>query len=262
MAVKKIALITGPTAGIGYELSKLFAKDGYDLVLVSRDEVRLQALGQELKNMYGTQSHILVTDLANGNSPRKIHNFVKQQGISVDILVNNAGFQVYGTFSETPLDKELDMLHVHITGLTILTKLFLVDMLAKGSGRILNVGSTGSFVPGGPFNAVYCATKAYILSFSEAIAEELKGTNITVTTLCPGATATEFAKRANIEDITLFKYKWGVMDARTVARAGYDALNQGKRSIVPGFANKMTVYSIKFTPRRLMTIATKLFMSR
>jgi len=260
--VKKTALITGPTTGIGYELSRLFARDGYDLILVSRDEGRLRALEQELKTRHRTKSHIVAKDLANGDTPREIHDLVKRQGISVDILVNNAGFQVYGSFSETPLDKELEMIQVHITGLTILTKLFLVDMLAKGSGRILNVGSTGSFVPGGPFNAVYCATKAYILSFSEAIAEELKETRITVTTLCPGATATEFAKRAGIEDIPLFRYKCGVMDAGAVARAGYRALKRGQRSIVPGIANKMTVYSIKFAPRRLMSIATKLFMSR
>jgi len=260
--MKKTALITGPTTGIGYELSKLFAKDGYDLVLVSRDEVRLRALEQELKTKHGTKSHIVAKDLANGDSPLEIHDLVKRQGISVDILVNNAGFQVYGNFSETPLDKELKMIMVHITSMTILTKLFLVDMLVKGSGRILNVGSTGSFVPGGPLNAVYCATKAYILSFSEAIAEELKGSKITVTTLCPGATSTEFAKRAGIEDIHLFRFKCGVMDAGAVARAGYRALNRGQRSIVPGIANKMTVYSIKFAPRRLMSIATKLLMSR
>ena len=260
--MNKTALVTGATQGIGYELCRLFARNGYNLVLVARDEQRLGQIAAEFEREFGIKVKIIVSDLSVAGAPDEIFARLEQEAIAVDVLVNNAGFQEYGPFSGTDLHKELQMIQLHIATLTHLTKLFLPGMLARGYGRILNVGSTGSFIPGGPFNAVYCATKAYVLSFSEAISEELKGTGVTVTALCPGATRTEFARRGEIEDIRLFKFQCGVMDARKVAEIGYQALMKGERITVAGIANKLTVLSLKWLPRRLMTTTTRFLMSR
>lgn len=260
--MNKTALVTGASHGIGYEMSRLFARNGYNLVLVARNEQRLGQIADEFKEAFGIKVKVIARDLSLGTAPDEIFAELERKAIPVDILVNNAGFQEYGLFSETDLHKELQMIQVHIAALTHLTKLFLPAMLKRGHGRILNVGSTGSFTPGGPFNAVYCATKAYVLSFSEAIDEELKGTGVTVTALCPGATSTEFARRADIEDIRLFKFQCGVMDAKKVAEIGYRAMMKGKRSVVAGIANKLTVLSLKWMPRRLMTTTAKFLMSR
>jgi len=257
---RKTALITGATSGIGHQLSKLFAQNGYNLVLVARDEPKLEQRSDELKKAFGISTKVISKDLSVISSPEEIFVEVQRESIQIDILVNNAGFQEYGPFSETDLQNEIQMIQVHIASLTHLTKLFLPGMLKQGHGRILNLGSTGSFIPGGPLNAVYCATKAYVLSFSEAIAEELKNTKITVTALCPGATNTAFAQRAQIEDIRLFKF--GVMDAKKVAEIGYHALMKGKRIVVPGIANKLTVFSLRYMPRRLLTTITGFIMGR
>jgi short-subunit dehydrogenase len=256
------ALVTGASHGIGYEMSRLFARNGYNLVLVARNAQRLKEIAAEFKGVFGINAMVIARDLSVQGAAEEIFAELEWDRVHVDILVNNAGFQEYGPFSKTDLHKELQMIQVHITALTCLTKLFLPGMLKRDHGRILNVGSTGSFTPGGPFNAVYCATKTYVLSFSEAISEELKGTGVTVTALCPGATNTEFARRADIEDIRLFKFRCGVMKARTVAEAGYRAMMKGERSVVAGMANKLTVLSLKWMPRRLMTTTAKLLMSR
>ncbi len=260
--MSETALVTGASHGIGYELSRLLARNGCNLILVARNKQKLRQIADELKDSFGITTKIIVRDLSVGTAPEEIFAECEREAIPVDILVNNAGFQEYGPFSETDLQKELQMIQVHISALTHLTKLFLPAMLKRGQGRILNVGSTGSFTPGGPLNAVYCATKAYVLSFSEAIAEELNGSGVTVTALCPGATKTEFARRAHIEDIRLFKFERGVMDAGKVAEIGYQALMKGKRSIVAGMANKLTVFSLKYLPRRMMTTTAKFLMSR
>ena len=252
------ALITGATSGIGYELSKLFAHDGYDLVLVARDRERLEKNAAELRQRYGTNVIVLTGDLALPKTPAELYAELEQRSIAIDVLVNNAGFNVYGPFAGTELQKELRMIQVNLISLTYLTKLMLPAMVKRGKGRILNVGSTGSFVPG-PLNAVYCATKAYVLSFSDAIAEELAGTGVTVTTLCPGATRTEFAQRAGMEQTNLFQGP--LMDSATVALIGYRALLRGKRSVVAGFMNKLTMFSIKFAPRFLVAKITKKIMS-
>lgn len=258
----KTALVTGATCGIGYELGRLFAQNGYTLILIARDGKRLRQVKEEFEAQFRISVRILEKDLALSSSPNEIWYELNREGTGVDILVNNAGFQEYGQFSKTDLGKELEMIQLHISALTKLTKLFLPGMLERGQGRILNVGSTGSFTPGGPFNAVYCATKAYVLSFSEAISEELKGTGVTVTTLCPGATSTEFASRARIEDLRLFRFKCGVMSARRVAKIGYQALMKGKRSVVAGMANKLTVLLLKWMPRRVMTTTAGYLMSK
>jgi len=252
------ALITGATSGIGYELSKLFIHDGYDLVLVARDRERLEKTAAGLRQQNGGNVIVLAGDLSLPRTPDELYAELEQRSIVIDVLVNNAGFNVYGPFAGTELQKELRMIQVNLISLTYLTKLMLPAMVKRGKGRILNVGSTGSFVPG-PLNAVYCATKAYVLSFSDAIAEELAGTGVTVTTLCPGATRTEFAQRAGMEQTNLFQGP--LMDSATVALIGYRALLRGKRSVVAGFMNKLTMFSIKFAPRFLVAKITKKIMS-
>jgi len=256
---KKAALITGSSSGIGYEFSKLFAQDGYNLVLVARNKQKLKQLADELEGNFGISVKIISKDLSVATAPQEIFDEIQQESIQIDALVNNAGFNVYGLFSETDLMEELQMIQVNLVSLTHLTKLFLPGMLRKGSGSVLNVGSTGSFVPGRPLNAVYCATKAFVLSFSEAIAEELQGTGISVTTLCPGATKTEFSRKAHMKDTKLFKK--GVMDAKTVAEIGYQAMLKGDRLVVAGFGNKLQILLFKFMPRKMMTKMVKDVMS-
>ena len=255
---KKTALITGASSGIGHEFSKLFAEDGYNLVLVARNKQRLKQLADELERKFGISVLTISKDLSVVTAPEEIFNELQQESIYIDILVNNAGFNVYGSFSGTDLMEELQMIQVNLVSLTHLTKLFLPGMLRKGHGKILNVGSTGSFGPG-PFNAVYCATKAFVLSFSEAIAEELQGTGIAVTALCPGATKTEFFKRANMVDINLLKR--GVMDAKTVAEIGYNSLMEGERLVIAGTNNKLMIFLIRFMPRKMITKMVKDIMS-
>lgn len=245
----RTALITGTTSGIGYELSRIFARNGFNLILVSRDENRLRAQKEALQSEQRVEVHIIAKDLSEPNAPREIAGEVKGQGLKVDVLVNNAGFNESGPFLNTSLDRELAMLRVHVTALTHLTKLFLPEMIKQGFGKILNVGSTGSFTPCA-LDAVYCATKAYVLSFSNAIRAEFSGTGVSVSTLCPGATKTEFARKANMESTRLFNGL--VMDPKDVAEAAYYGLMKNKKVIVPGFANKMLVSSIPFTPGSML----------
>ncbi len=255
---RKTALITGSSSGLGYEFSKLFAKDGYNLVLVARSKQRLKQLADELEGNFGISVRIISKDLSVATAPQEIFDELQQESIQIDALVNNAGFNVYGAFSETDSMEELQMVQVNLMSLTHLTKLFLPGMLRNGNGKILNIGSTGSFGPG-PLNAVYCATKAFVLSFSEAIAEELQGTGITVIALCPGATKTEFFKRANMEDIKLLER--GVMDAKTVAEIGHKAMMKGERLVIAGIDNKLMIFLIRFMPRKMMAKMAKDVMS-
>lgn len=256
---QKTALITGATSGIGCELSRLFAENGYNLVLVARNQQRLEHLASEFKQKFLITTNIISKDLSSPTSPEEIFAELHDKSIHIDVLVNNAGFNEYGPFSETDLQKELQMIQVNLVSLTHLTKLLLPGMLKNNYGKILNVGSTGSFAST-PLNAVYCATKAFVLSFSEAIAEELRGTGVTVTTLCPGATKTEFARRAKMEDTKLFQ--GNLMDAKKVAVMGYHALMRGKTSVITGCANKLTVFSLRFTPRNMVTKIGRSLLSR
>lgn len=252
-------LVTGATSGIGYELSRRFAQNGYNLVLVARNKAKLEQLAKELSQEFPIKAEIIPKDLAVTQASEEIFAELQSKSIHIDILVNNAGFNEYGLFSETNLHKELELIQVNLISLTCLTKLLLPGMLSKNFGKILNVGSTGSFVPG-PLNAVYCATKAYVLSFSEAIDEELRGTGVTVTTLCPGATKTEFAQRAKMEDTKLFQ--GSMMTAKEVSEIGYHALMQGKTIAIPGCANKLTICSLRLSPRKMIRKMVKGMMSR
>ncbi len=247
------ALITGASTGIGYALSRCFAADHHDLILVARQEQKLHAVAEELRGTFGVSAHVIVADLAQPDAPRKLADAVQANVLTVDFLVNNAGFGLGGSFTETALAAELEMIQVNIASLVYLTKLFLPTMIERKSGRIMNVASTAAFQPG-PFMAVYYATKAFVLSFSEAISNELSGTGVTVTALCPGPTASDFQARANIQETRLVKSKlMGLMSAEAVAQIGYRGLLNGKRVVVPGLMNKMGVQGTRLTPRRLST---------
>jgi short-subunit dehydrogenase len=215
-----------------------------------------------LANEIALKNHIKVTiivkDLSAPSSPQEIFAELKTQAIHVDILVNNAGTQVYGKFQSMDFEKQLQLIQVNLTSLTHLAKLAITEMLKHGYGKILNVGSTGSFASG-PLNAVYCATKAYVLSFSEAIASDLETSGITVTALCPGATRSEFAEKANLTNARIFKSF--VMTPKKVAEAGYKALFRGKKVAVAGLYNKLMILSLRFTPRWLVLWFSKKLMS-
>ncbi|HEY8183007.1 MAG TPA: SDR family oxidoreductase [Thermoanaerobaculia bacterium] len=249
---RKTALITGASSGIGMDFARLLSREGYELFLVARSEAKLRALASELGN-----AKVIVADLVLPDAPQRIFDVSS----GVDVLINNAGFGVSGPFIETDLRKELEMIQVNVSALTHLTRLFLPPMLARKSGHILNLASTAAFLPG-PLMAVYYATKAYVLSFSEAIADELRGTGVTVTALCPGPTATGFAEVAGMESSRLFSLM-RPMSSEAVARYGLRAMRHGKRVAIPGIANKLSTQSIRVSPRRLVTtIVRKLQESR
>lgn len=256
---KRMVLITGTTSGIGYELSRSFASEGFDLVLVSRNEQKLNVQKDDLKKNYGGEVYTIAKDLSEPKAPEEIFSDVQSWGIHIDILVNNAGFNESGLFYETSLDKELQMLQVHIASLTHLTKLFLPGMIKNDYGKILNLGSTGSFTPC-PMDAVYCATKAYVLSFSSALRAELSGTGVTVSTLCPGATRTEFAKKANMENTLLFKRF--VMEPQEVAAIAYRQFMRNKNIIIPGLYNRLLVFSMPFTPSKILDTTSIFLLKR
>lgn len=245
------ALITGASGGIGYELTKLFASDRYNLVLVARSESKLKQIASELTKQFGIVVTIITKDLASPTSPTEIWQELQTEAITIDVLVNNAGFATYGSFAETELQPELNMMQLNMVTLTHLTKLFLPGMLARQAGKILNVASTAAFQPG-PLMAVYYATKAYVLSFSEAITNELQGTGVSVTALCPGATASGFQARANMEDSKLVKNKQ-IMAADQVAAIGYRGLMNNQAVVIPGYQNKFLALVNRFMPRSLVT---------
>ncbi len=246
----KTALITGASSGIGLELARLFARDGYDLVLVARSQQQLMKLAEELQEKSSISVKVMAKDLSAASAPEEIYAELQQEAIEVDVLVNNAGFATYGMFAEIDLATELQEMQVNMVTLTHLTKLFLPGMLKKRFGRILNVASTAAFQPG-PLMAVYYATKAYVLSFSEALANELHGTGVTVTALCPGPTRSGFQKRADMEDSRLVSGK--IMDAPTVARIGYRGLMASKTVVIPGLKNKVLVQAVRVSPRKIVT---------
>ncbi|MBD2253558.1 SDR family NAD(P)-dependent oxidoreductase [Nostoc parmelioides] len=248
---KQTALITGAASGIGYELVCIFAENDYNLVLVDRAKEKLEEIAIEFQDKFGISVKPIVRDLSKTTSPEEIFQEVEQANIKVDVLVNNAGFGTYGLFNDTNLTDELEMLQVNLVCTTHLTKLFLKNMVQQGEGKILNVSSAAAFQPG-PLMAVYFATKAYVLSFSEALANELDGTGVTVTVLCPGTTQSAFHQRTGMADSKLVKGK-RMMDAATVADIGYRGLMQGKTIVIPGLINKIMAKSIRFIPRKLVT---------
>ncbi len=252
---KLAALVTGASSGIGLELARHFARDGHNLVLVARDRARLESLADALRRDHLVDVLVIAQDLSLPSSPEAVYREVKEKGIRVAYLVNNAGFGMNEAFLDTPIETILAMIQVNIASLTHLTKLFLPDMAERKFGRVLNMASTAAYTAG-PFLAVYFATKAYVLSFSEAIAAEMKGTGVTVTALCPGPTQTEFAVRARMTDAALFRF--GVMTAQGVAALGYRAMMAGKISIISGLANRGSVFAVRFLPRRWVMQITRM----
>ena len=257
--MSKTALITGASGGIGYELALLFARDGFDCIVVARSHDKLNALAARMQSEFRVKTLVLAKDLSKPAAVDEIYEEVSAASMQVDVLVNNAGFPVYGLFSETDLQVELEMLQVNVIALTALTKLFLKGMVERRYGRILNLASTAAFEPG-PLMAVYYASKAYVLSFSEALANELRGTGITVTTLAPGPTRTGFQKRGQLEDSRLVQGE--IADAQSVALAGYRGLMAGKTLVIPGFTNKLIPLIVRVSPRGMITRVVRRMQER
>lgn len=254
------ALITGGSAGIGCELAHQFAAHGHHLVLVARRQDRLEAIAGRIEGKYGVKVATLADDLTDADCPQRLFDSLNADGITIDYLVNNAGFGLGGEFSETSLERELDMIQVNVTALVHLTKLFMQPMLHRKMGRIMNVASTAAFQPG-PLMSVYFATKAFVQSFSQAIDEELRNTGVTVTCLCPGPVATEFAEIAGLKETRMFTASV-VADAEAVARYGYWAMMHGKRLAIPGMGNKLMVQAERLLPRALVTLAARKVQER
>jgi uncharacterized protein len=249
--MNKTVLITGASSGIGLNFSHKFAGSGHDVILVARSEEKLLALSHEIMNKYGVKAHVFISDLSKPLASKKLYGEIKAQGIRVDILINNAGFGLFGEFEETELSKELDMIQVNITALTELSKYFGKEMVSWKNGRILNVASTAAFQPG-PLMAVYYATKAYVLSFSEALANEWAKHGVKVTALCPGATETGFSDAAELQSSKLFQS--GVMSVEDVVEEGYkQMMTKDKVVIVPGMKNRILTQAIRFIPRKMVT---------
>jgi short-subunit dehydrogenase len=246
------ALITGASGGIGYELAKLFARDHHNLVIVARSADRLAQVAAELQVHGGTVKTIAL-DLSAGPAPKFL--FDQLAGTPIDILVNNAGFGSSGDFAHMPEEEILGQVQLNVTALTQLTRLFLPAMVQRRSGRIMNIASTAAFQPG-PLMAIYYATKAYVLSFSEAIANELRDSGVTVTCFCPGATHTGFAKRAGNDKSRLFK-QLGAMDADKVALDGYRALMEGRTLAISGMHNWLVAQSTRLAPRKMVTAISR-----
>jgi short-subunit dehydrogenase len=257
---KQTALITGASAGLGREYARLFAKDGHDLVLVARRRERLDELARELVAAHGTTCMVVTADLATPGAGQRIADQVQAAGRTIDFLVNNAGFGRRGPFAQSDVRPQLEMIDVNVRALVELTRLFLPGMLQRRQGRILNIASMAGFVPG-PFMATYYASKAFVLSFTEAMAGELRGTGVTATASCPGPTSTEFGEVAGSSKSNLFKRH--VADAASVARHGYRAMLAGTVVAIPGLQNKLSVQSVRIAPRAAVrAISAKLNSDR
>lgn len=248
--MKNTALITGSSNGIGLELAKVHASKGGDLVLVARNKSKLDELKTELEKQFKVSVYTIGKDLSVTNAAQEIYDETNKQNIQVDYLINNAGFGDFGMFVETNWSKELQMINLNITTLTHFTKLYLQDMVKRRSGKIMNVASTAAF-QSGPTMAVYCATKAYVLSFTEAVSNEVSDKGITITALCPGATETGFQAAGGMEESELFKGK-KLPTAKEVAEYGYTSMIKGKTVAIHGIMNYIMSNSIRFIPRAMV----------
>jgi short-subunit dehydrogenase len=245
----KTALVTGASSGLGAELAWLFAADGHDVVLVARRRDKLEELAAGIEKKRGVRTVVLAQDLTDPGAPERIAGELGKRQLDVEFLVNNAGFGTTGAFADLDPRRELEMVQVNVAALVQLTRLLLPGMVARRSGRILNIGSTAGFAPG-PFMAGYYASKAFVNSFTEALGYELHGTGVTATVSCPGATATEFAAVAGNDKSRLFQM--GTMSAPAVAQHAYRAMMQGRPMAIPGARNKLLMQSLRFSPRALV----------
>lgn len=239
-------LITGASAGIGLELARCFAADGSKLILVARRRDKLEALAENLRGEHDAKVRVMTHDLSQPQAPDQLFEQLRDE--TVDVLVNNAGFGARGEFAQLDLQRQMDMVQVHVVALTRLARLFLPGMLERNRGGIINVASTAAFQPG-PYMAVYYATKAFVLSFSEAIAEEVRRSKVKISCLCPGPTVTEFGEVADMSDTKLFStYS---MTAEAVARASYEGFRKGKVLVIPGKLNRVGTLSVRVMPMAL-----------
>ncbi len=250
MAKKRTALVTGASAGIGKELCSLFAKDGHDVVLVARSEAKLREVAAALEAEHGVRAHVVPADLGDSKAPRAIFEAVTRLGVTVDFLVNNAGFGSNGAFLDLDLEREAEMIEVNVSALVKLTHLFARGMRERRAGHVLNIASTAGFQPG-PFMATYYATKAFVVSFTEALAHELEGSGVKVTCHCPGATATEFAGTAGNDKSKLFK-NGRVAGAAEVADHAYRAMLSGDVLSIHGALNWFQMESLRIAPRAVV----------
>lgn len=245
----KTALVTGASSGIGFELAKLLAKDNFDLVIVAKDKNRILKVKNELSETFGIKVTAIKIDLASASAAKKIYDELSKNKVKIDVLINCAGLGDFSSFIDSNLDKNSEMIDVNCRALTELTWFFARDMVKRKKGRIMNVASVAGFFPG-PLMAVYFATKAYVLHFTEALAEELKNTNVTVTALCPGPTKTPFIGKANQKESGIIKED--LPSAEDVAVYGYNAMLNGKRVAVYGWKNKLNVFLARFLPRNIV----------
>ncbi|MFB9861695.1 SDR family NAD(P)-dependent oxidoreductase [Rufibacter immobilis] len=242
----KYALVTGGTVGIGYELAKIFAQNGYNLILVARDQTELDQCAAEFRQQHGVEVVTFAKDLFQRQAPFEVCEEVKSRGLEVDVLVNNAGQGQYGEFVDTDINRELDIVQLNIGAYITFTKHFLQEMVARNQGKILMVSSIGGELPG-PLQSVYHATKAFVSTFTEAIQNEVKETDVTITKLLPGPTATDFFQKADMENAKMIK-EGDLADPAKVAQDGYEALMAGKLEIISGFKNKAMVAASKLMP--------------
>jgi uncharacterized protein len=250
----KIALITGASSGIGKALAENFAQDGYDVILAARSVSKMEFQAADLKERYNITATVIAADLESNEGAANLYREIKNSGFMLSALANNAGYGTFGEFKDSTLQSELAMMQINMSAIVVLTKLFMPDLLAT-NGKIINTASTAAFQPG-PYMAVYYATKAFVLSFSEAIAAELEGTGVTVTALCPGPTASGFQDKADMHASALVKNK-NLPTAEEVAALGYRAMQRGQRVYIPGLVNWLMVQSLRFTPRNLVTKIVK-----
>lgn len=249
MTQRPVALITGASAGLGEQFAALFARDGYDVVLTARNTARLEAVAERLRH-HQAKTYLVSEDLSKPGAAQRLFNAVKERGLTIDTLVNNAGYGTSGEFLDSPLEKETEMVNLNCTALMELCHLYGREMRARRSGKILNIASTASFQPG-PYMSTYYATKAFVLSFSEGLAHELRDSGVTVTCHCPGATHTNFAATAGTGNTRLFKSPT-VATAEEVAADAYEALQQGEVVAIHGFLNALTAFSTRLAPRALL----------
>ncbi len=249
--MRKTALITGASAGFGVEFARLFARHHNDVILTARRSDRLAELAASLEAECDINAHVIVADLAAHDGAQGLFDEVQERGLDVEYLVNNAGFGTFGPFVETDPDESMDLVRVNIAALTELTALFLPAMVERRSGRVLNVASAAAFQPG-PLMATYYASKAYALHFSEALNEELEGTEVSVTALCPGPVMTEFQQVAGMETSGLVLNK-RLISIEEVVEAGYEAMMRGKAYVIPGIGPRLLSFGVRFMPRRFVT---------
>jgi short-subunit dehydrogenase len=249
MASPETVLVTGASSGIGRALAHCFARNGDSCVLLARSEDALHTLADTLRSRYGVEASVLPADLSVPDAADTVGEWLRERDLTVDVLVNNAGFGTRGPFAETDAERQMDMVTVNVTALTHLTRRLLPDMLERGRGGVLNVASTAAFQPG-PNMSVYYATKAYVLSLSEGLAEEVADHGVTVTCLAPGPTRTPFVDKADLNDTALFEFA-EPMTAEAVARAGHDGFRAGHSLVIPGWPNKIGAFLTRFAPRSL-----------